>query len=110
MTLRLTKILLLPSRADPITHANALAQLNNGQRTGNNQQTNKRFYSSSSGQESSSSSSSNGKWIFLALLISGAGGAGIAYQHGLLDKFSGSSTTTGESKSADKTDKKSRRE
>lgn len=50
---------------------------------------NKRFYSSGNDSSSSSSSSGNGKWVALALLLSGVGGVGIAYQNGLFDKGSG---------------------
>lgn len=46
---------------------------------------NKRFYSNQD-SSSSSSGSSNGKWIFLALLLTGTGAAGIAHQYGLFDK------------------------
>lgn len=80
--------------ADPVTASHTYSQLKSKEFTGTNQY---RYYSSG-GQDSSSSSSSssNGKWFALALLLSGAGGAGIAYQNGLFDK-------SGHSKPVEKT-------
>lgn len=46
---------------------------------------NKRF-SSNQDNGGNKQGSSNGKWIFLALLLSGAGAAGIAQQYGYFDK------------------------
>lgn len=80
--------------ADPITNGQLTKREHAHTSSGN-----RRFYSSS-GQDSSSSSAggSNGKWVALALLLGGVGGAGIAYQNGLLDK----KTDGGDKKESDK--------
>lgn len=78
---------------DPVTTLSPTSQIKSNK-------DNARFYSS--GQESTSSTSSNGKWVLLALLLTGVGGAGIAYQNGLFDK------TTSPTKKVAEKKKKSR--